>query len=107
MRKYLAHVEIDRQWPEDTTPDEYLASLRDTVLDPQSGIYMTDANTVQEWAVYFVGRVRRPWRGDNSSDRVVVIFNGERAAWARGFNLMMVTTTSIGKAASGCTDDDD
>jgi hypothetical protein len=38
IEKHGKHVEDDLQWPDDTDLDEYLASLRDTILDPQSGI---------------------------------------------------------------------
>jgi hypothetical protein len=73
------------QWPTDTLPEEYLESLRETVLDPTSAIYLTDATPVEEWAIYFSGRVRRVWRGQSGSDRLVVIFNGEHHRLVTGF----------------------
>ena len=83
--KHSRHVEDDEQWPADTTPGEYLESLRATVLDPSSGIYLTDATLIGEWAIYFSGRVRRAWRGRSGSDRIVVIFNGEHHRLVTGF----------------------
>lgn len=85
LEKYQLHVEDDGHWPEDTTPDEYLDSLRQTVLDPRSDIYLTDADSAGEWSIYFVGRVRREWRGPGGSNRVLVIFNGEHHFLVTGF----------------------
>jgi len=85
LTKYYDHVEEDRQWPEDTTPEEFLASLRMTILDPRSAIYLTDARPPGEWSIYFVGRVRRAWRGPGGSDRIVVIFNAEQHRFVTGF----------------------
>src|SRR5688572_21821228 len=55
LAKYRAHVEDDGHWPIDTTPAEYLESLRQTILDPRSAIYLTDIDG--DWSIYFVGRV--------------------------------------------------
>jgi hypothetical protein len=85
IAKYHAHVEIDRHWPDDTTPDEYLESLRTTVLDGRSQVYLTDAGPDGEWTIYVVGRVRRAWRGPGGSNRVVVLFNAERHVLITGF----------------------
>src|SRR6185503_9401957 len=37
LRKYRTHVEDNQEWPSDTTPEEYLASLRSGALDACSG----------------------------------------------------------------------
>jgi hypothetical protein len=84
-RKYFQHVGDDAQWPEDTTEEEYLESLREIVLDPQSAIYMTDDDDEGEWTIYFVGRARRSWLGPRGSGRIVVLFNGERHILVTGF----------------------
>ena len=85
MGKYLAHVERDEHWPLDTTPEEFLESIRQTVLDPRSAIYLTDAGDVPDWAIYFVGATRRVWRGPNCSSHIVVLFNGERHLFVTAF----------------------
>ena len=85
LAKFHKHVEDDLHWPEDTAAEEYLESLRETVLDSASSIYLTDDTESGEWALYFVGRVRRAWRGPRGSNRVVVIFNGERHRLVTGF----------------------
>jgi hypothetical protein len=83
--KHSRHVEDDEQWPIDTTPDEYLQSLREAVLDRRSALYLTDRTVVGEWAIYFSSRVRHSWRGRSGSDRIVVIFNGEQHRLVTGF----------------------
>jgi hypothetical protein len=85
LGKYHQHVEDDGQWPTDTTPEEYLDSLRQTVLDSRSTIYLTDADTSHEWSIYFVGRVRRVWRGPDGSSRLLVVFNAEHHRFVTGF----------------------
>lgn len=83
--KYDQHV-VDRlEWPADTTPDESLESLRETVLDPRSSIYLTDKVGATDWAIYFIGPVRRAWRGPHSSNRIAVLFNAERHFLITGF----------------------
>ena len=44
LSKYQKHVERDFEWPDDTTPEEYLASLRETVVDWSSAIYLTNTS---------------------------------------------------------------
>jgi hypothetical protein len=85
FEKYRNHVEDDAQWPEDTTPEEYLDSLRQTVLNPTSAVYLTDADSPGQWSIYFVGRVRRAWRGPGGSNRVLVVFSAEHHRFVTGF----------------------
>ena len=85
QRKYALHVEEDRHWPGDTTPEEYLESVRHTVLDTSSAIYLTQNGPDHTWSIYFVGRVRREWRGPRGSNRIVVMFNAEYHRFVTGF----------------------
>ena len=85
LGKYRQHVEDDEQWPEDTTPEEYLDSLRQTVVDPRSAIYLTHDDPTGEWSIYFVGRVRRAWRGPDGSSTLIVVFNAEHHRFVTGF----------------------
>lgn len=85
IAKHGKHVEDDLQWPDDTAPDEYLASLRDTVLDPRGGIYLVEPEVELTWTIYFVGPVSYRWRGRYHGDRIVVLFNAERLFWITGF----------------------
>jgi hypothetical protein len=83
--KYDEHVGRRLEWPDDTEPLDYLASLRETVLDPRSGLYLTNRHGTTDWALYFVGSVRRQWRGPYGSNRTAVLFNAERHSFVTGF----------------------
>jgi len=83
--KHEEHVDERGEWPSDTTPDDYLESLRLTVTDARSAIYATFEVELDEWAIYFVGRVRREWRGRRSGQRIVVLFRREPQRWITGF----------------------
>ena len=83
--KYEQHVHEGAEWPSDTTPEEYLESLRSTVKDQRSGMYATFEIELDDWTVYFVGRVRRPWRGVRAGQRIVVLFRREPQRWITGF----------------------
>ena len=85
LRKYDQHVVERLEWPADTTPDEYLESLRETVLDPRSSIYLAIYEGDTDWSIYFVGTVRRAWRGRESGHRLFVAFNAERHFLITGF----------------------
>lgn len=78
-RKYRTHVESNEEWPEDTSPEEYLESLRAVVLHEQNGIFLEYSEEDGDWTIYFVGHVRRQWRGPSSGGRIVVIFNADRS----------------------------
>jgi hypothetical protein len=85
LRKYDQHV-VDRlEWPADTTPEEYLESLRETVLDSRSSIYLAIYEGDADWSMYFVGAVRRAWRGPESGSRLFVAFNAEHHFLITGF----------------------
>jgi hypothetical protein len=83
--KHAKHVEDQLQWPDDTSPDEYLESLRDTVLNPRSGIYLAVAEVEGTRTIYFVGPVPYRSRGRYAGQRIVVLFNAERSFWITGF----------------------
>jgi hypothetical protein len=83
--KHDQHVVAREEWPADTSEDDYLESLRAVVTDWRSGIYLARDEVEESWTLYFVGRVRRSWRGPMSGVRVVVLFNGEQQFWITGF----------------------
>jgi hypothetical protein len=85
QQKYEQHVEQRGEWPDDTTPEEYLESLHSTVTDARAGIYTVFEPELDDWVVYFVGRVRRTWRGPRAGERVVVLFRREPQRWITGF----------------------
>jgi hypothetical protein len=83
--KHAQHVEDDRQWPDDVSPDDYLESLRDTVLSPRSGNFLAEAELESTWTIYFVGPVPYRWRGRHPGRRIVILFNAEYLFWITGF----------------------
>jgi hypothetical protein len=83
--KYDEHVIERQEWPTDTPPEEYLDSLRETVLDARSSIYLTIYDGDSDWSIYFVSSVRRAGRGPFGSDRLFVAFNAERHFLITGF----------------------
>ncbi len=83
--KHAQHVEGDSQWPDDASPDDYLASLRDTVLNPRSGIFLAEPGFGLTWTLYFAGPVPYRWRGRHAGSRIVVLFNAEHLFWITGF----------------------
>lgn len=85
VQKWSKHVEGNLEWPSDTTAHEYLESLRATVLDGRSGIFLEYSEDAEDWTVYFAGRARRAWRGPASGGLIVVLFNGDRSLWVTGF----------------------
>lgn len=85
LDKHAQHVEDDTQWPTDTSPDDYLGSLRDTVLHPRGGIYLAEPHVEPTWTIYFVGPVSYGSRGRRPGRRIVVLFNAERLFWITGF----------------------
>lgn len=76
--KHDQHVVAREEWPSDTTEDEYLECLRAVMTDRRSGAYLARDGVEGSWTLYFVGRVRRTWRGPMTGVRVVVLFNGEQ-----------------------------
>ncbi len=83
--KHGKHIEDDGQWPEDTSPEGYLESLRETVLNPRSGLYFVEDEMERTWTIYFVGRVPYRYQGTHAGQRIVVLFNAERHFWITGF----------------------
>ena len=83
--KHAKQVEDDLQWPEDTSPDEYLESLREAILNPRTGMYLVEADIEGTWTLYFVGPVPYRSRGRYAGDRIVVLFNAEHHFWITGF----------------------
>ena len=83
--KHAKHIEDDRQWPDDTSADEYLDSLRDVVLSPRSGMYLVEPEIEDTWTIYFVGSVPYRSQGRYPGIRIVVLFNAERHFWITGF----------------------
>src|SRR4051812_34838675 len=58
LRKYEKHVVRDLRWPIDTTPAEYLETLRRTILTPHGGVRLYPEPQSQQQMLLFVGPTR-------------------------------------------------
>jgi len=81
--KYLYHVEFRREWPEGTSPEEYLASPEGVIRDQSGGISL-ERDEDGDWRLVFMARSGR-WRGPHGGDLIVVGFLAEEGRWLTGF----------------------
>lgn len=79
---YLRHVRRGMEWPSGTTRAEYLESLRQTVLDPDGGIYVE--RRFGAWELTFVARSGR-WRGESGGEWILVGYSPGHGFWVTGF----------------------
>jgi hypothetical protein len=79
---YLRHVVARREWSRDTTFTAYLRSLRATIEDESTGIYLSRYANV--WSVAFLGR-SGPWRGAEGGDWILVEYRPDYGFWVTGF----------------------
>jgi hypothetical protein len=85
LDKYRQHVEERGEWPSGTSAAEYLESFRATLTDDRTSIYVTFEPDLDDWVVYFVGRIRRAWRGPRAGQCIVVLFRRHPSRWITGF----------------------
>ncbi|MBI4504048.1 MAG: hypothetical protein HY691_00815 [Chloroflexi bacterium] len=79
---YLRHVCAQQEWPEGTTIERYVESLRQTVSDPASGAFLS--RYFSHVQVGFVGRPGR-WRGLGGADWLLVEYRVDLGHWTTGF----------------------
>jgi hypothetical protein len=79
---YLRHAVAQREWPSSTTFAAYLQSLRATIEDERSGIYLSRYEGV--WSVAFPGRSGM-WRGAWGTDWILVEYRPDYGFWVTGF----------------------
>lgn len=73
-RHYLDHVVVNREWPDGTTLDEYLESIRAVILDPSSGVFTSrylQAGQQWRWQLGVVNRTGE-LRGPRGADWILV-----------------------------------
>lgn len=80
---YLKHVETNQEWPVGTTPAEYVQSLRDVILDPDSGIYTSQFDN-QGYHIAFIRR-SRDLKGPGGRDWVMIEYRLATERWTTGF----------------------
>lgn len=79
---YLWHVVRNREWPEGTTLEGYVESIRHVVLDATSGVF---ASHYQDAWQLGVVRGSREWRGPAEFPWVLVEYRVDRGHWVTAF----------------------
>ena len=81
-RHYLKHAVKDREWPDGTTLDQYVESLRSVILDPGSGVF-----TSQYQGTWQIGIIRdsRELRGLNGHEWVLVEYRLATGHWVTAY----------------------
>jgi hypothetical protein len=82
VRHYLRHVAARVEWPVNTTPDEYVRSLADAILDQHGGVCIDKLEDT--WQLTFFSKADR-WRGPGSGGWILVGYNQGYGYWTTGF----------------------
>jgi hypothetical protein len=80
---YLRHVVVGHEWPDGTSLDECVASLRAVCADPSSGV-LTSLLRGQSWQVTAV-RPSGALKGPEGYDWIAVEYRVEIGHWVTGF----------------------
>lgn len=80
---FVKHVLVRREWPEGTSLDSYLDSLRAVIRDPESGIMISRYQGTY-WQVAFIMRSGE-YRGVSGSDFILVEYRDGYGFWITGF----------------------
>jgi hypothetical protein len=76
--KYLWHVLTRREWPQGTTLQNYVDSIRQIALDPESGVFASRYQGA--WGLGIV-RESRDLRGPGGHDWLLVEYRVARGHW--------------------------
>lgn len=79
---FLRHTVAQQEWPTGTTLDEYIASLRRAVEDPEGGIALE--KRFHQWQLSFIADARES-QGLKSRGWILVGYPVEYGYWATGF----------------------
>ncbi len=79
---FLWHVQRRREWPDGTRLDGYVQSIREVILDPSSGIFIS-----RYWGEWQLGVARRSGvlRGPGGTDWVLVEYRISLGHWVTAF----------------------
>ncbi|MEJ5222839.1 MAG: phage minor head protein [Anaerolineales bacterium] len=80
---FVKHVLARQEWPEGTSLDEYLESLRAVIRNPESGIMVSRYQGIY-WQIAFIAESGR-WRGVGGSDFILVEYRDGYGFWITGF----------------------
>jgi len=79
---YLKHVISNREWPEGTTIEQYNASLKATIQNPESGMFISKFDN--NWQIGFVGESGK-WQGTHGFSHILVEYRVKYNYWVTGF----------------------
>ncbi len=80
---FVKHVLARQEWPEGTSLDEYLESLRAVIRNPESSIMVSRYQGIY-WQIAFIAESGR-WRGVGGSDFILVEYRDGYGFWITGF----------------------
>ncbi len=82
VRHWLLHVQVKREWPLGTSLAGYVDSLRQVVLDPDSGVFV---NTYSGEISLGIMRESRDLRGPDGYGWILVRYRVATGHWTTGF----------------------
>lgn len=88
-RHYLRHVVVLREWPDGTSLEDYLASIREVILDPRSGVFTSRFLRAGREPHWQFGVVRRSeaFRGPGGHDWILVDYRVGVGYWVTAYQL--------------------
>ena len=84
-RHSLKHVLVRHEWPDSTTLEDYLASIRAVILDPMSGV--ATRNYQQRGWHLTIARHSGSWRGPRGSSWILVDYRVLTGHWQTAFQF--------------------
>ncbi len=82
---YLRHVVRNREWPDDTTLEEYIQSIQEVILNPDAYIF-TSYYEDREWQLGFIAP-SGSWRGDAGGDWILVEYRLSTGHWVTAYQF--------------------
>lgn len=82
---YLRHVIVQKEWPEGTTLEEYVQSIREAVLNPEAGVFVNRFEN-QEWQLSVVAPTGR-WLGPRGREWTLVEYRLSIGHWVTAYQL--------------------
>lgn len=83
---FLRHVKVQREWPEETTFSAYLESIRDVLMDPDSGVAISRWQG-RDWHLTVVRR-SGPLRGPDGHEWLMIEY-AVGGHWTTAFQMKL------------------
>ncbi len=82
---YLRHVVHNREWPDNTTLDEYIQSIKEVILNPNAYIF-TSYYEDRGWQLGFIAPSGR-WQGVRGGDWILVEYRVSTSHWVTAYQF--------------------